>query len=140
MNFLMSSEMILLVSYSSMIIKQWYAISYVEVFETIFILLMHVLFFLLKTQLQQDAYPCLLLIKCFFRVDTKNRAEVGKPWPRDQIWSACFCMPSNRNALHILQLFYSIICTSLTDYRSPSIYCKYPYTHGLMWGFSFLLY
>lgn len=45
MNFLMSSEMILLVSYSSMIIKQWYAISFVEVFETIFILLMHVLFF-----------------------------------------------------------------------------------------------
>ena len=54
MNFLMSSEMILLVSYSSMIIKQRYAISYVEVFETIFILLMHVLFFLLKTQYKEE--------------------------------------------------------------------------------------
>ena len=75
------------------------------------------------------------------RYQKQNTAEVGKPWSRDQIWSASyFCMPSNRNALHILQLFYSMVCTSLTDFRSPSIYCKYPYTHGLIWGFSFLLY
>lgn len=54
MNLLISSEMILLVSYSSMIIKQWYAVSFVEVFEQFFMLLMHVLFSLLKTQYKEE--------------------------------------------------------------------------------------